>query len=138
MSSHGSYVFTNWLKALLTGDGIAAEIGVKPKTVPAGKGWAVIYPIAGGIVEGTLDNPYEDATPDVQITCAMAQSPSGVIDMVDDIRALIQESWPATLSDGRRVIFVEPTFASPQFGRDEDVSPPVFWASDRFSWRTTG
>lgn len=135
MSSHRSYVFVNWVKSLLIGGGIAAEIGVKPATVPTGAGWVVIYPIAGGIVEGSIDDPYTDVTPDLQIASA-SYNQGHTLDLVDDVRALIQSSWPAAMSDGRRVLFVEPTFASPQFGRDEDVNPPVFWATDRFSWRT--
>jgi len=56
--------------------------------------------------------------------------------MVDLVRVTLLAAVPATLSDGRKVIFVEPTFGGPTLIRDDDISPPVWYVPDRFSFRS--
>jgi len=135
MSVHGSRVFAKWVQSTLAGAGITAGLGVKPGSVPAGAGYAVVYPIAGGISDGTIQNPNEDATPDIQVT-SVASTAEGALWMVDLVRVTLLAAVPATLSDGRKVIFVEPTFGGPTLIRDDDISPPVWYVPDRFSMRT--
>ena len=135
MSVHGSRVFATWVVSTLTGGGLAARLGMKPASVPSGAGWSVVYPIAGGIVDGTILDPNEDATPDIQVTSASYDA-TQTLWQSDKVRELLLAAVPATLSDGRDVIFVEPTWPDPTLARDEDVTPPVFFCTDRYSFRT--
>lgn len=135
MTIHGSRVFATWIVSTLTAGGVTARLGQKPATVATGAGWSVVYPIAGGTTEGTLQNPNEDATPDVQVT-SVSYDAAQTLWQVDKVRELLLAAVPATLSDGRRVVFVEPTFADVSLSRDMDVTPPTFYCPDRFSWRT--
>lgn len=135
MSLHGNRVFAAWVKSTLAAGGVTVELGVKPKTVPAGSGYSVVYPIAGGVTDGTLENPNEDATPDVQVT-SVGSSAEQTLWQVDKVRTVLLAAVPATLSDGRRVVFVEPTFGGPSLFVDNDVQPPVWYVPDRLSFRT--
>jgi hypothetical protein len=135
VSLHNSRVFAEWVKSTLVAGGIAAEIGIKPATVPAGAAWSVVYPIAGGVSDGTLESPSEDATPDIQVT-SVARTAAHALEQVYDVRTLILAAIPATLSDGRRILFAEPTFADVSLIPDNDVQPPLYYCPDRFSMRT--
>lgn len=136
MSVHGSRIFANWIKSVLVAGSVAAEIGVKPASVPTGAGWAVVYPIAGGVVEGTLDNPNEDATPDLQVT-SVGTSAEQALWMVDRVRTLLLAATPATLTGGRRVLNVYIVWPDATLIRDDDTGgPPVWYCPDRFSYRT--
>ena len=135
MSIHGSRVFARWIKSTLTAGGLTVEIGQKPATVATGAAWSVVYPIAGGTVSGTLENPNEDAVPDIQVT-SVSYNAEQTLGQVDRVRALLLAATPAVLADGRSVIFVEPSFADASLARDNDVTPPTFYCRNRFSFRT--
>lgn len=137
MSLHGSRVFAEWVVATLQAGGVAVALGGKPTTVPAKKGWAAVYPIAGGVVTGSIDDPNSDATPDVQVT-SVSYNPGQTLGHVDLVREVLLAAVPADLSDGRRVIFGEPTWSDPTLMRDDDVQPSTWYCPDRFSFRTAG
>jgi hypothetical protein len=137
VSIHGSRVFAAWVVDTLTDGGLAVALGEAPASVPANAGWGAVYPIAGGIVEGSLNEPNSDATPDVQVT-SVAYQADQVLWHVDKVRELILAAVPADLSDGRRVTFVEPTWADPTLIRDDQKQPPTFYCPDRFTFRTAG
>lgn len=136
MSIHQSRPFIVWLKGVLVAGGVAVEIMKKPATVPAGAGYAVIYPRAGGTTEGTLDDPHEDASPNVQIT-SFSSDEDQALWLADRIRTLIVAAVPATLTDSRRVIWLEFATAGPTGTRDDRVEPSIFMVPDVIEFGTT-
>ena len=132
---HGSRVFADWVLGVLAGDGLWADLGKKPANVPAGNGWAVVYPISGGVTTGTLEHANEDVTPHIQVT-SVGLAAEQALWVADRARALLLGAWPANLSDGRRVIFASTVFGEILLQRDDDSQPPVFYAIDRFIFRT--
>lgn len=135
MSLHGSRVFVKWVVGVLDAGGLEVALGGKPATVPAGSAWAAVYAIAGGTVSGTILDPNSDFTPAVQVT-SVAYDPEQTLWHVDKVRELLLAAVPATLTDGRHVVFGEPAFSDPSLIRDNDVSPPAWYCPDRISFRT--
>lgn len=136
MTVHGTRIFAQWIVATLDAGGLATELADKPAEATLDNGWAVVWPIAGGTVDGTLAAPNDDATPEVQVTC-VAYYKDQTLWVVDRVRTLLAAAVPATLSDGRRVTRFEPVFAQPTLLRDNDVDPPTWYCPDRFAYRTT-
>lgn len=136
MSIHGSRVFALWVVEVLTDGGLAVALGGKPTNVPAGKGWGAVYPLAGGTVDGSIGAPNADATPNVQVT-SVSYNPEQALWHADKVRHFLLAAVPASLSDGRRVIYGEPSFSDPTLARDDDVSPATWYCPDRFSFMTT-
>lgn len=135
MSIHGSRVFALWVVDVLQDGGLAVALGGRPANVPTASGWGAVYPIAGGTVSGSIDDPNSDATPDVQVTSVSYQADQ-TLWHVDKVRELLLAALPADLSDGRRVLFGAPSFADVTLLRDNDVDPPTWYSPDRFSFRT--
>lgn len=135
MSIHRARPFMEWVKAALEAGGLAADIGAPPEGMGPLSAYCVIYPIAGGVVSGTIDNPNEDGLPDIQVS-SVARSSRHALEQADDARALLLAAIPATLSDGRKVLFGQPAFVQPNLLPDLDVKPPYYTALDRLSFRT--
>lgn len=136
MNLHGTRVFALWVVELLTNGGLSVALGAAPATVPANKAWGAVYPIAGGVSDGPMGSPNDDASPDIQVT-SVATRPEQTLWHADRVRSLILAAIPATLPDGRRVILGEPSFAIPTLIRDDDAQPPEWYCPDRFSFMTT-
>ncbi len=132
MSIHSERVFIDWVIGILTAGGLSVGDGVAPTTTPTGAGYVVVYSIAGGITEGSIEAPRSDAAPMFQVT-SVSTDPRQVRWLVDKVRSLFDTAVPATLSDGRRVVWLDFPMASTTVIRDDDVQPPSWYAPDRFS-----
>jgi len=130
VSLHGQRVFIAWCISVLEDGGMTVGDGVAPTTVPDNSGYVVVYSIAGGITEGSIDEPNEDASPTFQIT-SVSSNPTQCRWLVDRARALFNAAVPATLSDGRKVIWLDFPMASTTIIRDDDAQPPAWYAPDR-------
>ncbi len=136
MNLHRSRAFTGWVIDVLKAGGLTVGYAQAPPSFPAGAGYVVVYPIAGGTTDGTLNDPLDDAMPNVQVT-ASSFKPEQTQWLVDKVRGLLAVAVPASLPDGRRVVKVDFPFADVTVGRDDDVQPPRFWAPDRMEFWTT-
>jgi hypothetical protein len=131
MSIHGHRVFVNWIDSVLTAGGLTVGLGVAPDSAPIGSGFAVIHSIAGGVTRGTLEAPRSDGEPNVQVT-SVGSSEEQALWMADKVRSLLDAAVPATLSDGRHVVWLDFPMSSVTVLRDDDVQPPIWTAPDRF------
>ena len=130
MTIHGERVFIDWVIGVLTAGGITVGDGVAPTSVPAGSGYVVVYSIAGGETSGAVDAPRSDAEPSFQVT-SVASDPRQVRWLVDRVRSLFHVTIPATLSDGRKVIWLDFPMSSTTVIRDDKVQPAKYYAPDR-------
>ena len=130
MSIHSERVFIDWVVATLTAGGLSVGDGVAPTSTPTGAGYVVVYSIAGGITEGSLEAPRSDASPTFQVT-SVASDQRQVRWLVDRVRSLFDVAVPVTLSDGRRVMWLDFPMSSVSIIRDDDVQPPTWYAPDR-------
>ena len=135
MSIHGERVFIDWVIATLTAGGLSVGDGVAPTSTPTGAGYVVVYSIAGGITEGSLEAPRSDAAPNFQVT-SVASDQRQVRWLVDRVRTLFDAAVPASLTGGRRVMWLDFPMASVTIIRDDDVQPPTWYAPDRFECGT--
>lgn len=135
MSIHSERHLIAWVIDVLEDAGLTVGDAVAPGTVPVGAGYVVVYSIAGGVTEGSLDSPWQDATPTVQVTSSSFNQQQTRW-LVDEVREAISSATPATLADGRVVMFVDFPMASVSIMRDDDVQPPRWYAPDRFEFRT--
>lgn len=136
MSIHGERVFIDWVLGVLGAGGLSVGDGVAPSPPsPTGSGYVVVYSIAGGVTEGSIDDPRSDASPNFQVT-SVGTDPRQVRWLVDKVRSLLNVAVPATLADGRKVIWLDFPQASSSTIRDDDVSPPKWYAPDRFEMGT--
>lgn len=129
MSIHQSRPFLLWVKEVLTDGGVTVEIMKKPATVPTLQGYAVIYPVAGGTTEGSIDAPRSDASPNVQVT-SFGRDEDQAMWLSDKVRTLLDAAVPATLPDGRKAIWMDFATASPTGTRDDKANPPMFMGID--------
>lgn len=129
MSIHQTGPLAAWAKGVLVAGGIAAEVLKKPATIPTGAGWCVIYPVAGGVTSGSLEAPRSDATPNVQVTSFGADEDQAMW-LADRVRSLLDAAVPATLGDGRSLIWVDFATAQPTITRDDVVQPNLFLGID--------
>lgn len=136
MSIHQERPFIAWAIGVLTAGGLAVGDGVAPKTIPVGSGYVVVYSIAGGITTGSLEDPRSDAAPLFQVT-SVGDTPEQCRWLVDKVRSLFNVAVPATLSDGRKVIWLDFPLASTTIIRDNDVAPPKWYAPDRLEVGTS-
>lgn len=135
-SIHKQGPFVDWVIGVLRAGGLTVGDGVAPANVPAGSGFCVVYSIAGGTTDGTVDDPNEDASPNVQVTSS-STLPEQVRWLGDRVRALLDAAVPGVLSDGRSVIWLNFPMASMTMLRDDDVQPPRFYVPDRFEVGST-
>lgn len=133
MSIHGERVFIEWVIGVLEAGGLAVGDGIAPTPQPSdGSGYVVVYSIAGGTVEGTLESPRSDASPTFQVT-SVGADPRQTRWLADRVRQLFEAATPTTMTDGRRVIWLDYPIASVTVIRDDDVQPPKWYAPDRIT-----
>lgn len=96
-------------------------------------GYAVVHPLIGGVTDGPIGSPDEDARPTYQINCVGASRAHAeqVCDVVRDVLL----SVPLTIA-GRAVQRVTVDFLGGS-QRDDTVQPAVWFTSDRFRVFTT-
>lgn len=133
---HKQGPFVDFVITTLTAGGLTVGDGIAPTSVPAGAGFCVVYSIAGGITDGTVDDPNEDASPNIQVTSSSVK-PDQCRWLADKVRELINAAVPADLSDGRRVFWLNFPMASMTMLRDDDVQPPRWYVPDRMELGTT-
>jgi hypothetical protein len=112
-------------------------------TIIGGEGWGwqgppgrsvfiaycIVYPLAGGIFDGPLGCPDDDASLTWQVTCVGATR--GQCEWaVDTVNALLIDQ-PLTVA-GRHVSRVWADMAGGGARRDDQVQPPVFIATPRY------
>lgn len=136
MSVHGEQAFVDWVVGVLEAGDLVVGDGVAPTDVPAGSGYVVVYSIAGGITEGSLDDPRSDATAAFQVT-SVGDDPRQVRWLIDKVRSLLNTAIPGSLVDGRRVIWLEFPTGSASVIRDDDRDPPGWYSPDRFEVGTS-
>lgn len=118
-------------------------VGVGDK--PAGSGWqgtpgvsvfvpyVVVFPVTGGFFEGTIGRPFEDARPDY-IVHAYGASVFQCQFVNDRCFALLTSS--TFVVAGRSVQLAIPDVEGGAV-RDDDVTPPLFYAPTRWRIVTT-
>lgn len=136
MSIHKQGPFVDWLIGVLEDGDLTVGDGVAPPSVPSGAGFCVVYSIAGGSTDGTIDNPNEDASPNIQVTSSSFM-PAQCRYLADRVRELVHAAVPADLSDGRRVFWINFPVASMTMVRDDDAQPPRYYIPDRVELGTT-
>lgn len=125
------------VQSALTAAGLLADVGRKPGNVPTlsdgrtpQRAYAVIFPIVT-----QRDGPVADADADyaltVQVTCHAA-SADAVAQLVDDVEVALR----ALVVAGRSVTRVEPVGGG-DLRRDDDVTPPLYYATPRWQMHTT-
>lgn len=133
---HAQGPFVAWVIGVLQAGGLTVGDSVAPTTIPTGAGYCVVYSIAGGISEGTIDNPNEDGAPNIQVTSS-SLLPVQCRWLADKVRTLINAAVPAALSDGRSVYWINFPMSSMTMLRDDDAQPPRYSIPDRFELGTT-
>lgn len=93
--------------------------------------YVVVYPIAGGEMFGSLDDPYEDADLLYQVTC-VGRTREQAEAITNRAMALLN-GFSVT---GRSIALVSPE-GTPGTRPDHDVDPPVFYSTPRFRIKTT-
>lgn len=121
---------TNAVLAALEDAGLAVGDGIAPKPPP--KKYVVLYPIPGGRVLGTLAEPSADAELVYQVTC-VGTSRQQVHWLVDVARDAVLGGITVA---GRHIPYVKPEGGQPEVKRDEEQTPPIFYAPFRFRLMT--
>lgn len=135
MSIHQSGPFITWVIATLQAGGLTVGDAVAPTSVPTGAGYVVVYSLAGGWTSGSLEAPRSDASPHVQITSSSPNQQQARW-LADKVRTILDAAVPATLSDGRKVIWLDFPDGQPTMGRDDDVQPPRYFMPDEAAMGT--
>jgi hypothetical protein len=91
--------------------------------------YVIVYPLSGGIFDGPLGCPSDDASLIWQITCVGGDRQQCEL-TVDRVNALIVEQ-PLTVT-GRHISRVWADMAGGGARRDDEVQPPVFIATPRY------
>lgn len=94
--------------------------------------YCVVYPIPGGEVSGTLEDPNEDAEFVYQVTCVGTKARDQAEWVVDKVLLLLGGISVADRYVAR--VFLD---SLPGIRRDDEVSPPLFYATPRFRVKTT-
>jgi hypothetical protein len=97
----------------------------------AGKGYVVLYPIAGGRRSGTLEEPDRDGELIYQVTC-VGVSRDQAEWLADQVLGLLQGVEVQGYSVPRVALESDPGVR-----RNDEVSPPVYEATPRFRLMTT-
>lgn len=107
---------------LTVGDATAA--GLTPP-------YAVVYKIEGGEFAGSLQDPFEDADLVYQVT-SVGRTREQAEWVADKAMVLLD----GVTVNGRSIALVSPD-GGPGVRRDDDVSPPLFYATPRFRLKST-
>lgn len=93
--------------------------------------YAVVYQIPGGRMYGSLDAPFDDAELVYQVTCVGTTREQA--EWVTDKAMALLNGFSVT---GRSVALVMPE-GGPGIRRDDDVQPPMYYSTPRFTIKTT-
>lgn len=140
MTAYSAHAVTAAVIANLVAAGLAAGDGEKP----TGAGWqgaasetpfdpyVVVFPISRGF-DGTLDEPFDDGSPLIQLSAYGATREQAQI--YSDRAATALMTTPITIA-GRHVMLVEPDVAGGPM-RFDDAQPPLWQDPQRFRIHTT-
>lgn len=131
MNIHDERIFIDWVVGVLRDGGLTVGDSVAPTSFPVGSGYVVVYSVAGGVTDGSIDAPLDDASPNFQVTSA-SFDPGQARWLVAKVRNLLAAAVPAVLAGGRKVLWIDFPMASVTVVRDDDVQPPRYAAPDRF------
>lgn len=115
----------------LEGTGRPVGQAVAPKTTDPP--FYVVYPVGGGQFDGVIDDVEADVNWPFQVTCVAALE-AEVLLLVDEARRALTEI-PVDVP-GRRVLWLH-SDGTATARRDDQVNPPVFYATPRFTLATT-
>lgn len=115
---------TDAVIAALETAGLTVYDGVAPAT--PGTKYAVVHHINDEF-SGTLAQPFEDARLVYQVTCVATTREQ--VEWVMDKAMVLLDGFEV---DGRHIAFVRPD-GGPGIRWDADVTPPVFYATPRFT-----
>lgn len=125
----------------------AASLHVGDGDKPAGTGWqgnpgasnfvpyVIVYPLLGGTVDGSLDDPQADAWPAYQLTSTGGTRAQCEL-IADRARAVMLTAIAGQTIDGRRIGFVL-IDALPGATREDDNQPSLYFAPERFRLQTS-
>lgn len=114
--------------------GLDRPVGDAQKPDGATAPYLVVYPGGDPALDGSLADPHADADHTVQIT-GVGLDRAGAEDVRDLARALLLDRSTLSIED-RTVISTELLTGQP-VRRDDDVSPPLFYAVDVIRITTT-
>lgn len=100
---------------------------------PPGPGYYIVYPLPGGMRDGSMSDPYADVELVYQVTC-VDRGPEGVRWLTDQL----ESKFAALQVPDRSVLWVKPTMPSGVFRDEETANPPVFFSTPTFRLATTG
>lgn len=130
MSVYNGRLLVNEVVRLLTAAGLTVSVSRRPKDVHR---VVVVDPIAGGLVEGPLDDPHGDVSPRIQLTIISTGWEQALQDVTTATTAVLDAS--AYVLSGRSVLFVEQEMVG-GVESDWDVSPPIYWSTHPFRFNT--
>lgn len=149
LNPHTSAILDVLAVDMKTFDAGAPDLDATPGVVASGThGWGwqgkagqssfmpyrVLYPIIGGVFDGTLGEPSDDASFMYQVTCVGMTRPQCEA-IVDNTNGLLVEQ-PLTVA-GRYIMRVWCDMAGGGARRDDTVQPPVFIATPRYRVEST-
>lgn len=139
MSIHQTRPVTASIVTILTDAGLLVGAGQQPTgaggdcTDGSFRPWAVIHPMRGGDLDGSLGLGQEDAEALYQITCVGATQEQAEW-VADTARIALLAATPT--APGRAVVLV----VIDELGgstRDDDAQPPLWFIADRYRLLTT-
>lgn len=98
--------------------------------------YRVLYPIIGGVFDGTLGAPSDDASLIYQVTCVGRDRPQCEA-IVDDTNSLLVEQGADLVVPGRFIMRLWCDMAGGGARRDDTVQPPVFIGTPRYRVEST-
>jgi hypothetical protein len=119
---------TDALLVALRATGLTVGDAQAPGSVPP---YAVLYSIPGGRVFGTLADPHGDGEMVFQVTCVGTTREQ--TQWVTDKAFAVLSGLSVT---GRSIAFVD-IDGFPGIQRDDDVQPPLFYSTPRFTITST-
>lgn len=130
MSAPATLPHVDALLAALTAAGLTASLGVAPPgAVPP---YVAVYPDVGRSLPGSLADPLSYYDSVVQLTC-VGMTPEQALSYSD--RARIALSVPLVVA-GRSGLRPE-ELGGPPILRDDDVTPPLYYAPVQYRLRST-
>lgn len=100
------------------------------------KAYRIVYPIIGGIFDGTLGEPSDDASLIYQVTCIGRDRPQCEW-VADDTNDILIEQQASLVVPGRYIMRIWADMPGGGVRRDDEVQPPVFIATPRYRIEST-
>lgn len=118
------------------GEGVAPDSGVGWQGSPGASNfvpYVVVYPTPGGVFDGTVSKPFDDARPDYVIHSI--GSTQEQCQLLND--AVFDALTTATLSVSGRVVQLVRPDVDGGVVREDDAQPPLFYSPTRWRVWTT-